>query len=381
MDQQNEENVVENNNEANSNGGASTISVERPPAWLNQLAEMFANAAERNRASNLERISALERQLAERPERYERLSPFEQVLLKALTDMPQFEGTDARTWEDFEQEFRSKAAQISSLPLSQWARHMHSRLGARALEHAKTKGLVDAHGTLIVTDFAEYCEAMKSGSFGQAMSMTAKIHYIASLTQTGEFADPLVFLREKEKYLNQIPEGDMAGYIRASLALMGMDTNLVTAITPNPSSKPPADGLYHSYADVRQQVIAVLGMQKMVLQSAAQAQQKRHASSWSVPNTGHPNKGANSVPYHAKSFNTNHGQAKSGFASTSVGNKYAPLANAVLPPPPAHSARENPYSNIVCTDCGEKGHTSKGYYKCSLHVPSKKPKPFAPAKK
>lgn len=59
MDQQNEENVVENNNEANSNGAASTISVERPPAWLNQLAEMFANAAERNRVSDLDRISAL----------------------------------------------------------------------------------------------------------------------------------------------------------------------------------------------------------------------------------------------------------------------------------------------------------------------------------
>jgi hypothetical protein len=316
------------------------------------MTQASQQAAEAHNAANMARISQLEAIIASRPEQSLKISPLEHSLLKSLTDLPQFEGTTARTWEDFEKEFRNKAAQIPSLTQDHWVRYIHSRLGVRAIEHARTKNLIDSHGNILVTNFDAYCSAMRTAAFGNQMSVTAKLIHLMNMTQSGHLSDPMEFLREKERYLNQIPDADMAGYVRAAITLKGMDPALVTAISPNPSSVPPADGLYYSYADVRQQVVAVMGTQQMVLQSVQQGAARKLY-----------------IPPPPPKFNSTQPRTPVVPAPPVVtSNKFSALSV-----PASSPGQVKDYSKSVCVDCGQLGHGSKYYHKCPQFVPGTTP--------
>jgi len=334
------------------------------PAWVDKL----MSALQTQNELQAQRISQLETALNNRAniQSFDAVSRFDQTLLKSLTDIPLFTGEDNKTWESFENEFIAKAAQIESLPASQWVRIMHSRLGARALEHAKSTHLTDASGTLLVTNFSAYCAAMRTASFGQSLSKTAKIHALIAVQQSGKYSDPLAFLREKERLLNQIPEADMAGYVRAALTLWGMESALVTAITPNPSSAAPADGLYYSYADVKMQVMAILGTQQLLLQSGQQT--KRQQQDRPPP----PPKSFQHYP-HMPNARAPYKPAPPSVPNPNA-NRFQPLAAS----PSGHID----FFQVICVDCGNPGHMTKNYMKCPLHDGSaKKPKTVPSAKK
>jgi hypothetical protein len=331
--------------------------VDAPPAWVLTLIQAMQASQQTLMDS---RISALEARLTAQNQA---LNKLDETLLRQLSSIAMFTGAGERPWDDFEQEFRNKAAQIPSLPKTEWVRYMHFRISDRALEHAKIQGLVSTDNQLLCTDFEEYCSKMTEAMFGDSLSKTAKIQTLATLQQTGKYSNALDFLRAKEKLLNQIPTEDMAGYIRASLTLLGMDQVLVQAISPNPTS---ADGLFHSYADVRKQVVAVLGVNQQLFSAAAHnlstQQHKSSTNAWQKSYKGNNSSYQTSDKQHSQQGHKRQGAANSSHQPSADKQQQAQPASTSSDKPAAK--KPNPYENSVCSDCGKKGHTSLNYYKC-----------------
>ena len=338
---------------------------EQPPAWV---AQFLAAITAAHQQSTDARIAALEARLAQQSQHS--VNKLDETLLRQLSSIDNFTGTGTRPWEDFEQEFRNKASQIPSLPRTEWVRYLHFQVKDRALEYAKVQGLVSSDNALLCTDFEEYCSKMSEAMFGDSLSKTAKIHTLATMTQTGKLTNPVDFLRAKEKILNQIPTEDMAGYIRAALTTLGMDPALVAAISPNPSS---ADGLYHSYADVRKQVVAVLGINQQLFNAAAQNLQNSQKSGWQQKShKGNSNQSSATDKQSAqpsgqkRSGNFSNSQQPKSTSNQPSGDKPAVAAGSTGSDKPVHK-KPNPYENTICEDCGKKGHKNKGYFKCEKH--------------
>lgn len=388
-----------------SNSPPTTSDVpEQPPAWLRGFLHETLSSLVPALLSSVsrpddERIRILEARLDSQSQ----ISKLDESLLRQLTNMQMFDGSGSRTWEDFEQEFRNKASQIQSLPRADWVRYMHSRICDRALEYAKSKELVDSQNQLTTTDFEAYCAKMAEAMFGDTLSKTGKIQALASMTQTGKLSNVMDFLRAKEKLLNQIPLEDMAGYVRAALAMSGMEPSIVTAISPNPTSP---DGLFHSYADVRKQVVAVIGINNQLWNAAAQA---KHTASQSIDSQPshwkkhHSNRfdkhagqqaGQQSGQHsgqkrqHGGYNNSNHSNTpahsnkpaqtfKSPASATPASVPASASAPAAAAPASAPSgSTPNPFANAICEDCNRKGHANKRYYKCKYYVAP----PTAPSK-
>ena len=350
---------------------------DAPPAWLPLLLDAFARRPDD--AANA-RIAELEAQLRNQTSQRQ----LDDSLLKQLVNIQMFDGSGSRPWEDFEQEFRNKAAQIPSLPRDQWVRYLHSRVNDRALEFAKSKDLVDANDVLLTDDFELYCKHMSEAMFGDTLTKTGKIFALASMVQTGKLGDSLDFLRAKERILNSIPTEDMAGYVRAGLAMQGMEPVLLQAISPNPSSP---DGLFHSYADVRKQVVAVLSVNKQLLHAANQekantskpqpqsnsswlAASKTHNQSQTIHSSQPSDKAAgkrpfaptsHSAPTHPHKQFGKHQTATKPAQASGPSNSAQPSGSGTKP------AKPNPYADYTCPDCNEKGHFSKGYFSCKAN--------------
>lgn len=352
---------------------------DAPPAWLPVLLEALER---RQDEAAVARIAELEAQLRNQTSQRQ----LDDSLLKQLVNIKMFDGTGSRPWEDFEQEFRNKAAQIPSLARDQWVRYMHSRICDRALEFAKSKDLVDATDKLLTDDFELYCKHMSEAMFGDTLTKTGKILALASMTQTGKLGDIMDFLRAKERLLNQIPTEDMAGYVRAGLAMQGMDAVIVQAISPNPTSP---DGLFHSYSDVRKQVVAVISVNKQLLHSASQEKSAHNPkpqsqSVWNTVSKSYPQSQSQAI---YGSHAPEKAQGKRAFTPASNSAPSHPNKQHGKPQPvtvpasqasdPPHSpqpsgsgtkpAKPNPYANVVCRDCNQKGHFSKGYFRCKEH--------------
>ena len=289
------------------------------------------------------------------------LPPFEQGLLRSLTQMPEFSGEGTKTWDEFQQEFVNRAAMIPSLPKTEWVRYIHSRITGRALDHAHTgqPPLQDAQGNLRTNNFEEYCSEMRDAMFGAAKTPTALLHELCYVRQEGKFADADAFLREKERILKKLPPNSLEGWAKASLVIMGMDPLLVAAISPNPHSK---DGQYHSYEDLRKAVVATVGLNQLLLPNPPQTAntqgwqrqgQKPKFNGQSSPRyapypQGNSNKSVQQGKPHANN-NKNSGNDGAGpSGSKQIIGKWA---------------------DVTCADCGIAGHKSKGFKDCPKHVP------------
>ena len=279
-----------------------------------------------------------------------RLSPFDMALLKQLMEVKMFNGEGDRSWDDFEQEFTNKASMIPNLPKEDWVRMMHSRLEGQALNRTRALGLLLPDGSLSTTSFTEYCTTLRDGLFSEAATNQAKLQKLLEVTQTGKFADPAVFLKEKEKYLNKLPVDCMAGWVKASLAMQGMDPLLIAAISPNPHSQ---DGQYNSYEELRKAVVATVGLNKMLLPNNGSAASKEGWQKFSKGSSSQPHQSQGSG---SSSFNKGH-QQKQHQAGPSQ--------------PKAPSSGKKPIGDFldqICSDCGHPGHRSKGFSKCPKHV-------------
>ena len=304
------------------------------------------------------------------------LARLDESLMRQLTSIPMFDGSDSRPWEDFQQEFKNKANQIKTLPKTEWVLVMHSRICDRALEFAISKDLADMQGNLLVTDFEQYCKAMGEGLFANATSITARIQMLASLTQTGKLKNVMDYMRAAEKILNQIPSEEMAGRARAALTLMGMDQAMLAAISPNPGSP---DGLYHSFADVRKQVVAVLALNQQLLNAAAAANNQQTQS-----NQPFLAKQKGNLPAYQNKTDKGHSPQvfqgnKRSFPTTNTpaagnGSDGAGSAQPSESTQPKAKLPNPKYADAVCPDCGQKGHASAGYYKCPKHPGNNKGK-------
>lgn len=276
-----------------------------------------------------------------------RLSPLDTALLRQLTDIQMFDGDGDRSWDDFEQEFTNKASMVSSLAKEEWVRMMHSRVTGQALNHARAIGLL-VNGSLTTTCFETYCSKMRDAMFGEATTNLAKLQKVLEVTQTGKFADPTVFLKEKERYLNKLPADCMAGWVKAGLAMQGMDPILVAAISPNPHSQ---DGQYHSYEELRKAVVATVGLNKMLL-----------------PNNG--SAGKESWQKFSKSFPSQSQGSGAGSSQKQYPQKHQSGAGSSQPkaqPAAQTTSGKKVIGNRpdkVCSDCGHPGHYSKTFHMC-----------------
>jgi len=338
---------------------------DQPPAWLTHVIQATIAAAIAPNQAQEERIRQLEERLANNS----LADKLDESLLRQLSAMPMFDGSDARPWEDFEQEFRNKASQIRSLPRGQWVRYMHSRICDRALEYAKSKNLVNADNELQTSDFEHYCKMMAEAMFGDTLSKTAKVQALAAMTQTGKLKNVMDFLRAKEKLLNQIPQDDMAGYVRAALAMMGMDQGMVAAISPNPTSP---DGLFHCYADVRKQVVAALALNQQIYSNVQQPQTSQQNQSTQQPQSYNKDKqkGNGAAVHNRFDKGSTPMQAqpaqgvKRSHTAAVVSSSPAPSGSARQAGAPPPKPADPRFANAICKDCGQKGHGSAAYFRC-----------------
>ena len=364
------------------------------PAWAANFFSLFANQMVAQQAKHAEyvnrlmelqlqsqsqsvanrscdegsRIEELERQLEE----LRSGKALDNSLLKQLTDMKDFDGISERPWEDFEKEFINKASMVRSLPKTAWVRHMHAHIVGRALDHAITSGLV-VNGELKACTFEEYCAVMKQALFGEALTLTAKIHRLMEVTQTDKVADAALFLKEKEKYLNLIPLDELPHNARAALVLWGMDPNLVTAISPNPAS---ADGQFHSYDQVRAAVVNTIGLNRMLLDQNKRQRTNDYPSAPAAAAatavlgaapvaavtaaTGAPWKQAKGGGhFHRKSGGGQPSQAGQPYKAGNTGNQQGGGGSTS-----AGGKATGQGGRTVCKDCGREGHWDAGTARC-----------------
>ena len=286
-----------------------------------------------------------------------RLPPLEQGLLRGLTEMKEYDGEGTRIWDDFQQEFVNKAAMITSLPKSEWVKYIHSRVKGQALNYARSTKppLQNMDGALLTTDFELYCSTMRSAMFGAAKSNSALVHELITVKQEGKLADPAAFLKEKERLLNKLPPDCMAGWLKASLVLLGMNPLLVAALSPNPHSK---DGQYHSYEELRTAVIATVGLNQSLLPNPAADKPVWQKQSYKTTNNG-----AGSPRFGP--YNKNHSNK-----APQQGKQQSNTGNADQAGPSGTKQVIGKWPEVVCSDCGIAGHRSKGFKSCPKHQPS-----------
>lgn len=325
--------------------------------------------------ANDARFAALEAKFASQPPPQVSMSKLDEILLRQLSNLDPFTGTSKKTWSAYLHEFRNKASQIPSLPKTEWLRYLHSHITDRALEYAKVQGLVGHDDALLCDDFEEYCTKMGEAMFGDDMTPTQRVQALASLTQTGKYTPPLEFLRGKEQLLNQIPAADMAGYVRAALTLQGMDPVLVQAITPNPASP---DGQFHSYSEVRKQVVAVSSLNQQLLAAAAQSKASGNATGSGNAWQSSKYKGKSSYQHTASdnkqtsSQQQQHTQQQTQAPSQGQGSYSKKQQSSHQSEQPSKSAPQDSgkqpakiaAADAVCKDCSQKGHFSKSYFHC-----------------
>ena len=307
-------------------------------------------ALHENKAADQDRIARLEALVGDltsdkRPSFATKAN--EQTLYRQLGSMRDFDGKDeSKTWESYVKEFVGKASLIKSLPKSEWVSMLHSHVTGDAYQHAEScKLVVDMN--LVDVSFEEYCSRMQEALFSDSLSTIGKIHKIISITQTEKCSDVMVFLKEKEKYLNKLPAAITMDDIKAALALWGMDTNMLTAICPNPHSK---DGQFHSYEEIRKTVVATVGLNKLAFDNA-----KRMRTSENQTGGWHKVGGA-AKPWN-KTFApaaTSKGEASGSRSAQGPG----PSTGTVLDTKPKDK------SNEVCKDCGQVGHWDSGFWYC-----------------
>jgi len=95
---------------AQSSGGVD-------PAVLQQImTAAMENALNLYKQKEAELMQKVNEALSAQQSPVAKLNPFEQSMLRGLTDMQMFNGEGTRTWDDFQKEFANKASMIPSLP-------------------------------------------------------------------------------------------------------------------------------------------------------------------------------------------------------------------------------------------------------------------------
>jgi len=205
------------------------------------------------------------------PQRPVERDSFDRDILKQIAAMKDFDGKGNVPWLEFQQAFENKASLVTSLPRSEWVKYIHAHVTGSALLHARSVGLV-VDGVLQPVSFEEYCAQMNVAMFGEVLTPAGNFIKLCSITQEGPLAEPLAFLKEKEKYLNKIPLESLAPDLRAAACLMGMDPELRVAVQAYvghlPGNTTGHDFQFQSYDHLKKAVLAVHTMQ---LEGFAQA--------------------------------------------------------------------------------------------------------------
>ena len=204
-------------------GNANTAPhVSHPPT--DPRRNLFQTPARPTSVDVEDRMARLEQALHDSAA-YNSMAPWEASILRQITDLPPFTGEDSTTWKDYEASFVSKASLLKSLPPAHWVPLLHAHVQRSALAFAVSKGLVVGVNLRDCT-FEQYCATMRSSMFGEALTITGTFNALLSVTQTGHFADYHLFLREKERYLIQIPSEELGPRLRAACTLIGMEPTL-----------------------------------------------------------------------------------------------------------------------------------------------------------
>jgi len=276
--------------------------------------------------------------------------PFDRVLLKQLTEMKDFNGQGNQPWLEYQQAFESKASLISSLPKSTWVRMLHSHVVGPALQHARSVGLV-VEGVLQPVTFEEYCARMNSAMFGEVLTLQGNFQRLLSVTQEGPLADPLLFLKEKEKYLNKIPITDLSHVLRAGAVLIGMDAELRLAVQAHVRADPTVlqmgqEFQFQSYESLKGAVLAVVSLQSEILNSKKRG--TPDARGFQQQKSPRPHGTYNPPAQPATKHYT--GAKPGGHKTTGRWDNSIPL------------------DQRICADCGGRGHFNSRWHGCPKHV-------------
>ena len=292
-----------------------------------------------------------------------RLSPWENSILKQITDMDDFTGQDRTCWTDYEKTFRSKAASMPSFPRSEWVHLLHSHVTLTALDYLKRKGLV-VEDVLQPCTFEQYCAVMNGAMFGEALTTAGKINALLDVTQTGHFSDPMLFLRQKEKYLNQIPEKELGDVLRAACTLVGMNPVLQQQIQAHCKPRQDrAEVAFASFEEVRAAVVAVVSFQNDIYHNANK--QKRAGDPFLFQDKRQDS-------YRRTSSSPNHQpfrRSGSPYPSSSHPDRTASPSSPGRDRDAGRGERDLPGPPKICVDCGGSGHYNKGFFQCPKFVP------------
>jgi len=222
---------------------------------------------------------------------------------------------------------------------------MHSKVVGPALLHAKSVGLV-VDDELQPVSFEEYCGRMNSAMFGEVLTIQGCYQRLLSVTQEGPLSAPLDFMREKEKWLNKIPLSDLSPQLRAASVMIGMDPALRQAVQAHVKADPNVltmgqEFQFQSYEQLKAAVLAVVSMQSEIQEAA----RKRVAQPWQASSSGHKS------------------------PRTQAPFSHHPTQPAPRPPAPSgapsgQTRQYLPRDQQVCKDCGQTGHSHKGWYAC-----------------
>jgi len=269
-------------------------------------------------------------------------SVFSKLLLKQLSDMKEFDGKT--TWKEYQDSCENKAAQV--LPRHQWLRVLHSKITGRALEHAKSLQLVHEGELQGGITYEFYCEKMNSALFGEVLTKEGAFARVVQVVQEGKFADPLDFLREKERLLSKIPHADLSPSLRASAALLGMDPELRNQVHSQAQGVLGKDLHFQSYEQLKEAVLALVLRQGEML-----AGMKGKRPQNPAPNHN-PSQSQKSPRY--------------GQTSNTPGKPFYP--KGAPPYRPTWGPHYVPIDQRTCVDCKQVGHTSKNFWQCPLYA-------------
>jgi len=264
---------------------------------------------------------------------------FDRMLPKQISSMKEFDGKGHMTWKEYQDSFENKAAQV--LPKGKWLRQIHSKITGRALEHAKSVGLVDGGELREGVTYEGYCSAMNSALFGEVLTSEGAMARVVLVIQEGKFTSPMAFLEEKERLLSKIPASELAPNLRAAVAMMGMDPELRNQVHNQAQGILGGRLHFQNYVQLKDAVLAVVQRQGELMTSA---KSKRPQQNPPTNNSSHPQK-----------------SPRYGQQSNNPGKPFYPQGA------PSYKSTWVDYSHRVCVDCKESGHASKSFRGCKLN--------------
>lgn len=247
-------------------------------------------------------------------------------MIKAINKVPMFDGASDKTFNAFYGEF-TNVATMAGIPQEEWLKMLHQKMSGQALVYIE--GFLPEGGVMNMT-LEDYVQKLKNGRFGEVLTKTQLFQKASAIQQNG--ASVMQFLKKKEQYLNNLPR-DTGGWIKTSLAMIGMDQGLLDKVAVNHNSR---DGSYDSYDEFRAKVLATEAHMNMGTTGAKKRTWGQQAS--------HHNQGQSHKPFQQAKPRREEDVVMSGTTPTK------PIPK--------------------CRQCGQEGHWNAANKACPKHNPN-----------